>query len=60
MKAVFTLTPAESKRLIAKGVAAMDIVKKAQENPAPFSMHLLCTFGRFCGRIALWRGTRAK
>ena len=32
MKAVFTLTPSESKRLIAKGVAAMDIVKKAQEN----------------------------
>jgi len=32
MKAVFTLTPSESKRLIAKGVAAMDIVKKAREN----------------------------
>jgi len=31
MQALFTLTPAESKRLIAKGVAAMPEVKKARE-----------------------------
>lgn len=32
MKFAFTLTPSESRRLIAKGVAAMDKVKRALEN----------------------------
>ena len=32
MKAAFTLTPAESRRLLAKAVVQMDEVKRANEN----------------------------
>lgn len=45
MKAVVILTPSESKRLIAKGVVALDVVKKAlQKGWVVISVGSTCTF----------------